>query len=213
MTFSAKAALIKFCRFAPPLITQVATFVATRALANEYADYGADRAHVPLGAKLTLISITILSAVTGLLTVLGTWKSSEKPKAIKAGDVLLQLVALVIAVWAGSSMLTDHGVLEAEGKKCDGPNARVSRPKPARRSPAPQPHVQPHARPHLRPHLQPQHVMRQPRSGSDSMPMHAPSHPLTLSCPPARPPLVRCACRPLSRAPTRPSRRATPTST
>ena len=36
MTFSAKAALIKFCRFAPPLITQVATFVATRALANEY---------------------------------------------------------------------------------------------------------------------------------------------------------------------------------
>lgn len=128
MTFSAKAALIKFCRFAPPLITQVATFVATRALVNEYADYGADRAHVPLGAKLTLISITILSAVTGLLTVLGTWKSSEKPKAIKAGDVLLQLVALVIAVWAGSSMLTDHGVLEAEGKKCDGPNARVCLP-------------------------------------------------------------------------------------
>ena len=119
---------IKFCRYAPPLVTQIATFVATRALATEYEDYGKDRGHIPLGAKITLIAITLLSALTGLVAVVGTWKTSDKSRKVKSVDVVLQVVAIIIAIVAGSSTITDHNALVTAGLSCAGPNARVCLP-------------------------------------------------------------------------------------
>ena len=193
-----KAVLIKFCRYAPPIITQIATFVATRALANEYDDYGRDRSHIPLGAKITLIAVTIISAITGIFGVIQTRKTSDKSKLVKIGDLLLGFVALGIAIYAAVGMLQTHPILKAEGEKCFGPNMRVSPPacrarrqRPRRPAPAPD-------------------ISDERGDGTCVPSLEPPLKPLT-PLPSPRPPhllLLRCACHPKASAPTQASRRA-----
>jgi hypothetical protein len=118
----------KVARYAPPLIVQIVTFVATQALANEYNDYAVDDWRTPLAAKAALLTFTICGAISGLAGVLFGWGIENPSKFVRVGDGIIQLGSLAIAIALTVVMLQDHSVMKDAGIACTGANLRVCLP-------------------------------------------------------------------------------------
>ena len=106
----------KVLKYAPPFITQVVTFAATRALENEYQDYGGDDFTTPLVAKGALVAITIISSITALYAAAMGWGVENASKFVRRGEIVINVVALIIAIVSASVMLQSHETLKDAGR-------------------------------------------------------------------------------------------------
>ena len=128
MSIDIKSVGKKVLRYGPPLFTQIVTYVCTRALANEHEDYGGGNSGTPLLAKSALLVLTLLSALSGLLAVFMGWGVTPKSRFVRYGDIVLQLIALVIVIIGGITTLSGHSDWAARGLACEGPNVRICLP-------------------------------------------------------------------------------------
>lgn len=118
----------KAVRYAPPLFAQIAMFVASRVLADEYSDYAVEDTARPLAAKATLVALTLSSALSGLAAYVFGWGIEEPTKFVRRGDLIIQIVTFAVTIYLACGMIIGHYTMLDAGLACKGPNLRVCLP-------------------------------------------------------------------------------------